>query len=203
MFRRFQGQAPTSRDYDNNPDGTFSDVYAVGQNQGFGNPLYYQDKFVRNNLEQRLSASVGLSWEVIDDLTLAVTGSHFTVNNHNENFNRAYRVGSTTGPLRTGREASVSLSRTLRDQLTGTLNYTKKIGSHNFNALIGAEYFKDNRFFTSAGTRNSPTDLIETLNAGAEANGIPSSSESEYVITSAFGRLLYDFDDKYLFGIYF
>jgi len=203
VFRRFQGQAPTSRDYDNNPDGTWSDVYAVGQNQGFGNPLYYQDKFVRKNLEQRLSASVGINWDIIDDLTLSVVGSHFSVNNHNENFNRAYRVGSNTGPLRTGREASVRLERTLRNQLTGTLNYTKKIGNHNFNALIGAEYFKDNLFITSAGTRNSPTDLIETLNAGAEANGIPSSFETEYVITSAFGRFLYDYDNKYLFGFTF
>jgi len=203
VFRRFQGQAATSRTFDSNTDGTWSDVYAVGQNQGFGNPLYYQDKFVRDNLEQRLSASVGLSWEVLQNLKLNVTGSHFAVNNHNANFNRAYRVGSTTGPLRTGREASVSLGRTLRNQLTGTLNYTKKIGKHNFNALVGAEYFKNNSFSTSAGTRNSPTDLIETLNAGAEANGIPYSFETENVLVSAFGRLLYDFDSKYLVGLTF
>ncbi|WP_242202087.1 SusC/RagA family TonB-linked outer membrane protein [Aestuariivivens insulae] len=203
VFRRFQGQASTSRTYDSNPDGTWSDQYAVGQNQGFGNPLYYQDKFVRKNLEQRLSASVGINWDIIDDLTLSINGSHFTINNHNESFNKAYRVGSNTGPLRTGREAAVSLGRTLRNQLTGTLNYTKKIGNHNINALLGAEYFKDNLFSTSAGTRNSPTDLIETLNAGAEANGIPSSFETEYVITSTFGRLLYDYNDKYLLGFTF
>ena len=203
IFRRFQGQAPTQRTYDSNPDGTWSDQYAVGQNQGFGNPLYYQDKFVRKNLEQRLSASVNIDWDIIDDLTLSVKGSHFTINNHNESFNRAYRVGSTTGPLRTGREAGVGLTRTLRNQLTATLNYSKKIGSHNFNALLGTEYFKDNLFSSSAGTRNSPTDLIETLNAGAEADGVPSSFETEYVLTSAFGRLLYDYDDKYLFSFTF
>jgi TonB-linked SusC/RagA family outer membrane protein len=200
VFRRFQGQASTSRTFNSNADGTFSNDYAPGQNQGFGNPLYYQDKFVRKNLEQRLSASVGVNWEIIDNLDLSVTGSHFTVNNHNESFNRAYRVGRTDGPLRTGREAAVSLQRILRNQLTTTLNYTKRVGKHNFNALIGAEYYKDNYFSTSAGTRNSPTDLIETLNAGAEADGIPTSFESEYVIVSNFGRLLYDFDDRYLFG---
>ncbi len=203
VFRRFQGQAPTSRDYNNNPDGTWSNIYAVGQNQGFGNPLYYQDKFVRKNIEQRLSASVGLDWNILDNLILSVDGSHFTINNHNESFNRAYRVGSTSGPLRTGREASVGLDRTLRNQLTATLNYTRKIGNHNFNALIGTEYFKDNLFRTVAGTRNSPTDLIETLNAGAEANGVPFSFETEYVITSAFGRLLYDFNNRYLFSFTF
>jgi TonB-linked SusC/RagA family outer membrane protein len=203
VFRRFQGQAPTSRDYDNNPDGTFSDVYAVGQNQGFGNPLYYQDKFVRKNLEQRLSASVGIDYSILENLILSVDASHFTINNQNENFNRAYRVGSTSGPLRTGREASIRSERTLRNQVTGTLNYFKDFGKHNFNALLGTEYFKDNLFTTSAGTRNSPTDLIETLNAGAEADGIPSSFETEYVIASAFGRLLYDYDNKYLVGFTF
>lgn len=203
VFRRFQGQAPTSRTYDSNADGTWSNQYAVGQNQSFGNPLYYQDKFVRNNLEQRLTASVGLDWYLMDDLSLSVDASHFSINNHNSSFNRAYRVGSNTGPLRTGREAAVSLSRLLRNQLTGTLNYSKKIKDHNINALVGAEYYKDNSFSTSAGTRNSPTDLIETLNAGAEANGIPSSFESEYVLTSAFARLLYDYDDRYLFGFTF
>ncbi len=203
VFRRFQGQAPTSRNFDNNPDGTFSDLFTVGQNQSFGNPLYYQDKFVRKNLEQRLSASVGLDFNILENLTLSVDASHFTINNHNENFNRAYRVGSTSGPLRTGREASIRAQRTLRNQLTGTLNYIKDYGNHSFNALIGAEYFHDNFFTASAGTRNSPTDLIGTLNAGAEADGIPSSFETEYVIASAFGRILYDYDNKYLVGFTF
>lgn len=203
IFRRFQGQAATSRTYDSNPDGTWSDQYAVGQNQGFGNPLYYQDKFVRKNLEQRLTASVGLDWKLMEDLSLSIDGSHFAINNHNANFNKAYRVGSTTGPLRNTRDASVSLDRTLRNQLTGALNYSKKINEHNIYALLGAEYYSQNNFSTSAATRNSPSDLIQTLNAGAEASGIPSSFESEYVLTSAFGRLLYDFDDKYLFGFTF
>ncbi len=200
VFRRFQGQAATSRTYDSNADGTWSDQYAPGQNEGFGNPLYYQDKFVRKNLEQRLSASVGIDWDIFNNVTFSLNGSHFTINNHNESFNKAFRVGSNAGPLRTGREASVSLERTLRNQLTGTLNYSKKFGMHNVNALIGAEYFKDNIFLSGAGTRNSPSDLIETLNAGAEANGVPYSFESEQVIISTFGRLLYDFDDRYLFS---
>ena len=204
VFRRFQGQAPTSRDFNNNPDGTWSDLYASGQNQSFGNPLYYQDKFVRKNLEQRLSASVGINWEIIEDLTLSVRGSHFAVNNHNENFDKAFRRGSSiTGALNTTRNASVRLQRTLRNQITGTLNYTKKFGDHHINALIGAEYFKNNFFQSSAGTRNSPTDLIGTLNAGSEANGIPNSFETEYVLASTLGRLVYDFDDRYLFQFNF
>ncbi|GLR15973.1 SusC/RagA family TonB-linked outer membrane protein [Portibacter lacus] len=200
VFRRFAGQPPTSRTYNNNPDGSLSTILNQGTNSGFGNPLYYKDKAIRNNLEQRLSASVGVDWEVIDNLTLSFQGSHFAINNHNESFNKAYLNGNT---LITTRDASVSLARTLRNQLTATADYNIEIGNHNFNALVGSEYFKDNYFTSSAATRNSPTDLIETLNAGSEARGIPTSFETEYLILSTFGRLLYDYQNKYLVSLTF
>ncbi|MBJ7879785.1 SusC/RagA family TonB-linked outer membrane protein [Gelidibacter salicanalis] len=202
VFRRFAGQAPTSRTYDTNPDGTMSTILSPGTNTGFGNPLYYQDKFVRKNLEQRLTASVGVDWDILKSLTASVQGSHFTINNHNEFFAKAFRQGSTSATLNTSRDASTSLTRTLRNQVTATLAYTKKIGNHNFNALLGTEYFKENVFSSYAATKGSPTDLIFTLNAGAEPTGA-SSYETEYALVSTFGRLLYDFDSKYLFSATF
>ncbi|WP_372801718.1 SusC/RagA family TonB-linked outer membrane protein [Lutibacter sp.] len=202
VFRRFQGQAPTSRTYDNNLDGTLSDILSPGTNQGFGNPLYYQDKFIRKNLEQRLAATVSLDWDILENLKASVQGSHTTINNHNESFNRAYTTGASTNPLNTSRNASTSLRRDLVTQLTGTLNYTKSIGDHSFNALVGAEYFKENKFYSSAATKGSPTDLIETLNAGAEPTDAY-SFETEYALVSTFGRLLYDFDSRYLLSATF
>lgn len=202
VFRRFQGQAPTSRTYDNNLDGTLSDILSPGTNNGFGNPLYYQDKFIRKNLEQRLAATVSLDWDVLENLKASLQASHTTINNHNESFNRAFTTGASTNPLNTARNASTSLRRDLVSQLTGTLNYTKSIGDHNFNALIGAEYFKENKFYSSASTKGSPTDLIETLNAGAEPTGAY-SYETEYALVSTFGRLLYDYDSKYLLSATF
>jgi len=200
VFRRFAGQPPTSRVFNNNPDGSLSDVYNQGTNFGFGNPLYYQDKFVRKNLEQRLQASVGMNWDITDDLEAAVTASHFTINNHNDSFNKAYLNGGT---LITTRNASTELERTLRNQVTATLNYTKVLGNHTFDLLGGTEYYQDNYFASWAGTKGSPTDFIYTLNAGSEANGVPSSFETEHRIVSLFGRLNYDFDDKYLLSLTF
>nr|WP_228238264.1 TonB-dependent receptor [Muricauda sp. M10] len=201
IFRRFAGQAPTNRIYINNPDGSLSSTLSPGTNSGFGNPLYYQDKFIRKNLEQRLAVSLSLDWDPIKDLRLTVRGSHFTINNHNEAFNKAYLSG---GNLNTSRNASASLERTLRNQLTGLANYKRTLGeNHNLNLLLGAEIYKNNEFVFSAGTRNSPTDLITTLNAGSEANGIPTSSESDDVLTSTFGQLTYDYGQKYLLGLTF
>ncbi len=195
VFRRFAGQAPTSRTYNNNEDGTLSDIYNQGTNRSFGNPLYYQDKFIRNNIEQRLNASAGLDWDIREDLKFKIQGSHATINNHNEAFNKAYLDGST---LRDDRKASVSLGRTITNQLNATIDYTKSIKNHNFNLLLGAEYWRRNYFASWAGTKFSPTDLIATLNAGGEPNGNPTSFKTSNAIVSTFGRLNYDFDNKYL-----
>ena len=200
VFRRFAGQPPTSRTYNNNEDGSLSNELNPGTNAGFGNPLYYQDKFLRDNLEQRLTASMGLNWNILTNLTLNLTGSHFAINNLDEGFNKAYYNGST---LITTRNASAGIDKTLRDQLTGTLNYTRTFDDHYFDLLLGTEYYKDEYYTFSAATKDSPTDLIPTLNAGAESNGVPYSFRTLHKIISGFGRLNYDYKEKYLLGLTF
>ncbi len=201
LFQRTAGLAPTSRIYNNNPDGSLSDEYQPGTYLGFGNPLYYQDKFIRYNLEQRLTGSVQLDYKFLNDFTLTARGSHFAINNSNESFNKAFL---NSGSLNTERVSSASHQRTLRNQFTALLNYKKTIkDNHNVSALVGTEYFKESYFSFNAATRLSPTDLIYTMNVGAEANGVPSSSRTGYEIASLFGQVNYDFDYKYLFGFTF
>lgn len=199
VFQRAAGQPPTSRIFNTNPDGTLSDIPNPGTNSGFGNPLYYKDKFLNDNLEQRLTASVQMDWEFADNFNLMVRGSHFTINNSNESFNKAYL---NAGSLIVSREASVSHARTVRNQATAIVSYNNTFNEkHNVDVLVGGEYFRDNDFGLSASTRLSPTDLIPTLNAGAEANGVPSSSRTSYSIISQFAQLNYVYDDKYLVGL--
>lgn len=193
--------APTSRIYNNNPDGSLSTDYQPGTYLGFGNPLYYRDKFVRYNLEQRLTGSVQFDYNFLNDFTLTVRGSHFTINNSNESFDKAYL---NSGRLNTERVASASHQRTLRDQLTAMLNYKKSfLDKHNVTALVGAEYFQEQYFSFNASTRLSPTDLIYTMNVGSEASGVPYSYRTGYEISSLFGQVNYDFDYKYLLGFTF
>lgn len=201
LFQRTAGLAPTSRIYNNNPDGSLSKDYQPGTYVGFGNPLYYRDKFVRSNLEQRLTASVQFDWQFLSDFNLMVRGSHFSINNSNESFNKAYL---SSGRLNTERRASASHSRILRNQMTSIVSYKKTfLDKHNANVLFGGEYFREKRFGFNAGTRLSPTDLIHTLNVGSEAAGVPSSSRTEYAISSVFGQANYDYDNKYLLGLTF
>ena len=85
---------------------------------GTGNTLYYKDKFVRYNLEQRLSGSVHLDYKFLNDFTFTLRGSHFSVNNTNESFNKAYL---NSGSLITARNASASPDGSFSDSFEGRL----------------------------------------------------------------------------------
>ncbi|HEA23142.1 MAG TPA: SusC/RagA family TonB-linked outer membrane protein [Pricia antarctica] len=199
VFQRAQGQPPTARIFNNNPDGSLSDNPNPGTNVSFGNPLYYNDKFVRNNLEQRLSTSVRLDWDMVDHLKFSLNGSHFTINNSNESFSRAYLDG---GSLNTTRNATASQFREMKNQLTALLNYTNSFsGKHNLDALAGAEIYKENIYSLRAATRLSGSDEIPTLNAGSEADGVPSSSKAASSIISVFGQINYNYDSRFLVGL--
>lgn len=199
IFQRFAGQAPTSRIYNTNTDGSSSSEYNPGTNSGFGNPLYYQDKFLRDDLEQRISASVQFDLELAKNLNLMARGSHFAIHNNVETFTKSY---INSGALVTNRLAKTNYDRTIRNQGTITLNYKNKLAEkHNFDVLLGGEFFKEKTFNSNAATENSPTDLIRTLNVGATAKDIPSSYKKDYTIVSAFGQFNYDYDNRYLVGL--
>lgn len=201
IFQRATGLAPTSRVYNNNPDGSLSSELQPGTYRGFGNPLYYRDKFFNDNLEQRLTASAQLDWAFAKNFNLMVRGSYFSINNTEESFNKAFL---NSGRLNTERIAYADYERTLRHQYTSVLSYKNTFAEkHNVSALLGTEYFREKKFGLAGTTRKSPTDLIHTLNAGAEAQGKPTSERTEYAIASVFGQLNYDYDDRYLLGLTF
>ncbi len=200
MFHRSAGMAPTTRIYWNNPDGTLSNDYSPATALNFGNPLYYQDKFIRENLEQRLNASAQMDYRFLNDFTFTLRGNHFMINDTKEAFNKAFLQ---QGSWDNSRSASASYARLMRNQVTALINYRKSFGKHNIAALLGSEYFKENYFTFSAATAKSPTDLIPTMNAGSEASGVPTSSKTSYAISSVFGQVNYDYQYRYLLGLTF
>ena len=91
---------------------------------------------------------------------------------------------------------------TRENQITlyGTLNYNKTIaGSHTIKALLG--YQQENyRNDQIEGWRiNLPSKDIWELNAGPAAGQTTGGMSYEWAIRSAFGRLNYDYKDRYLF----
>lgn len=199
IFQRAAGLAPTTRIFYNNPDGSLSGDYNPGVGLNFGNPLYYNDKFVRDNMEQRLTTSLTMDWGFAKDFNLTVRGSFFTVSNNNTSFAKKYRDGGNTIDTRT---SSFSMNRSMRPQLTSFISYKKNYGTkHHVDALIGHEYYYNQYFSNYSATKGSPTDLIYTMGEGTAADGVPTSFKTKEATNSFFLQANYDYEGKYLLGI--
>lgn len=98
---------------------------------------------------------------------------------------------------------SVSIDQSTSDKFnwTNTLTYKFSLGSNNFNLLAGTEMFKDE--FANTWLRKddfiieSPDYMYPDAGTGKSYTG---GGATSYSLLSYFGKLEYDFDNKYLFS---
>ncbi|MDB5013258.1 MAG: TonB-dependent receptor plug, partial [Daejeonella sp.] len=93
-------------------------------------------------------------------------------------------------------------ARTVNYNLQNLLTYDKTIGEHNFSALLGYEYLKNNFYTVSAGRNRFDNDQIQYLNAGQVVSSA-SDNATETVLISSFARASYNFKSKYLTSMSF
>jgi len=83
--------------------------------------------------------------------------------------------------------------------LYSTLTYTKSIADkHSFNLMAGYEFDDNKNQSMDAYRLGFPSKDLQELNAGSTASWTNGGTSSEWAIQSFFGRLHYDFNEKYL-----
>lgn len=90
-----------------------------------------------------------------------------------------------------------SYSRNIIKTWTNTAEYKFNFGQNNFTALAGHEYVDGTNNSFSAGTAASPFNEMWLLQNGNATNRRVSSGKSEYAFNSFFGRLEYNFKNRY------
>lgn len=176
-------------------DGTF----APGQSASLGNNEYLLNSQVRKNGGDDLTLAFGATWEILPGLTFDPQISLWQTVGESRNFQRAY----WNGPLSyvVTRAANGAYSRYQQKQADAIFTYAKSINeAHNFEAKAGFSYFGSTASALSASGRDAATDLIPTLNASATPVAV-SSSENEQLIYGYFGRINYDYKQKYLLSL--
>lgn len=169
-----------------------------------GNPLYWLNKTVRTNEVNRITANAAVKYDILPGLYFKGTANGYLFENVNESFTKATQtyaqIYAVPQAFNVTRPASWSLSRTVQQQFNGILNYSKSINDvHNFTVMLGAEYFAQNALSSQVSGSNAPTDDIPTVNASTVfAPGSNFTSKSQYRISSQFGRLTYDYDQRFL-----
>lgn len=174
-----------------------------------GNPLYWLEKNYRKNEVNRITGNASVKYDILKDLFVKVSGNIYLFEAINESFTKATQtytqIFANPQVFNTTRPASWSLGRTVQQQYNAIINYKKSfLKYHNVEMMLGAESFNQKSLSSQVSGTGAPTDDILTVNASTIFNaGSNFSSKSQYKINSGFGRLNYDFDQRYLLTVVF
>lgn len=181
-----------------------------GNGTNDGNTLYWLGKRDVSNEVNRITANASVKWDLLPGLFVKATAAVYLFESLDQGFGRATQLYSNifaTPPSysNTTRESYSAFSRAFQQQYNGIINYTKKFGEkHNLNAMLGAEYYGTRQFDMQVDGTLAPTDDIPTVNAATSFSaGANFSTKSEYRIVSGFGRINYDYDQRFLLSLVF
>ncbi len=169
-----------------------------------GNPLYWLNKLSRSNEVNRITVNGAVKWDILPNLFVKATGNAYLLENVGQSFQKAtatYTNLLATPPVyTTTRDAIANFARTFQKQFNIIVNYNKTfLDKHHLTAMLGAEYFTQKNLTMQVNGQNAPTDDIATANASTTfAPGTNFSTASEFRILSNFGKLNYNYGDKYL-----
>lgn len=186
--------------------GTGNPTLNVNANKGNFDRDYQSDKF---SMTQSLTATL------LPGLTVKGSMSWFYNEQYNESFNHDYYTSNagvldpngTSGVNKTY-ATSASFSRYFDQTYNAVINYNRVFAEkHTVNLMAGSELYKRRYRDFSASGYGAPTgyfaDLSLTQNdAKVQSRSIDSQHLREAII-SYFGRIEYDYMDKYLFATTF
>ncbi len=174
--------------YEDGSYGTISD----------GNPMAWLDsgmKVKRNN--QNFSGLLGLDWQIYSDLKLTVQGAYVDNSQRYEYFQKfiQYNSNKASEP----NKLSIGNYEWHRTNFDAFLNYAKSLADHHFKGMAGwhTERFKYNEDWTNR--KKFPNNDLTDMDAGDASTQTNSGYTRELTMVSWFGRLNYDWNDRYLF----
>ena len=193
-----------------NPDGTYFEN--PGAYNLEWNPVENEKLSTNNDLEKRLQGIADLSYTIIPGFVADVN-----YNTRREDYlNGTYTANNEFFQTLFGTNGQASRTETnITDNVVqATLNYSKQIKKHHFDLIGGYSYQDTFNDGFSAGNNNFTTNayLYYNLGAGSALNNITpnfirngvyeatgSNGVNDRYLSSFFGRVIYDFDEKYLF----
>lgn len=174
-----------------------------------GNPLYWLNKTQRTNEANKVMVSGSVKFDILPELYLKASGNIYYNELLNQSFTQATQLYSNIfQPVptysNTSRPSYAFFGRDFQQQYNAILNYDKNFGRHDITAMVGTEFYGVKSYNMQVLGTSAPTDDIPTANASTDfAAGDNYTTKSEFRIISAFGRLNYVFDRKYLLTLVF
>lgn len=177
-----------------NEDGTYT--YPSGSNS---NSLERLEKGgYRQSVNDDISGTIDASLRLFDGLYLKSTIGGRTLNNTTHE-NRMASESAASGDKEN--HISESFFKSTKLTTTVTLNYDQTFGKHTVGALLGYAYEGESwkNFSTQRITDDSKYDVFVGSQSGNKvSNDAPNGGGQDWSLYSAFARLTYNYDEKYL-----
>ena len=171
----------------------------LGPGTADGNQMYQPDQWWNDNQSDKFTMSQSFKIDILKNLSLTANMNWYYSETYQESFTKDYE--NTPGNFVRTRSATAYYNRDFRQTYNAVLNYNETFFlDHHVEVMLGMEYYnKYQRGFEAQG-QGAPTDDLPDLSLTDKGEGkrtINSWHEKQRIL-SFFGRLNYDFKDKYL-----
>lgn len=159
----------------------------------------------QKNSSPSAQLNASLNYQPYKWLRAEITAAPRYAQSEDNNFNRAIVTYNATGGVAYTAPALSTLSRSLShsfyNNYRATVTADQTFGGHTLKVLIGAsrEDYSNSAFSASRDTFVLPDYPV--LSTGSAANQQNAGSAAEWALQSAFGRINYDYKQKYLLEI--
>lgn len=176
----------------------------LGPGTADGNQMYQPDQWWNDNQSDKFTMSQSFKIDILKNLSLTANMNWYYSETYQESFTKDYE--NTPGNFVRTRSATAYYNRDFRQTYNAVLNYNETFFlDHHVEVMLGMEYYnKYQRGFEAQG-QGAPTDDLPDLSLTDKGEGkrtINSWHEKQRLL-SFFGRLNYDFKDKYLLSFVF
>jgi TonB-linked SusC/RagA family outer membrane protein len=172
--------------------------YGIGL-QEITNPIALLHYLHRKTSTNKVLGNIFGDVEIIKGLTFRTNYSTELAYVQTDEYFPAYELDATHRRVANG--MSKNMHKYVRWNIDNTLTYTTSIGKHNVTGLVGATRFKE----YDEGINASRDSLIFNdldhayLDNSLQVKGPASNALREHTLQSFFGRVNYNYDEKYLF----
>lgn len=162
----------------------------------FDNPFAIATESIDETTTDDYRANFYADYELLEGLSFKTTFGFSTENRTRGRFQPSTLIGQASIQGGIGSVASLKGTDILSENY---LTYNKEIGKGNLTALIGYSYQKARTEQFGAAAQNFISNSLSYFNLGAGSDiQTPFSSLTEREIISQFGRINYEYDDRYL-----
>ena len=199
-FGRIMSTPPTARfeDEDGNP--------TLGPNVADGNQAFQPEKWTNFNQTDKFTMIQSFQVDLMKGLYLKASANWYYSEGLYESFTKDYLDNMLTNHYTRTRSTSAKFERNFAQTYNAVLNYSQTFAkNHNVNAMLGMEYYDNEKRGFSASGSGAPTDDFADLNLTDKGEGKRNidSWHERYRILSYFGRLNYDYKGRYLISAVF